>query len=229
MDVKEKGKPRNKTFLILSLLGIIYLSYAVATTPPTAPAPNTKTDKDVENLSNLYKIEKVDDLAPIKKTYLIRLNDEISKDHLKNIANEITSNERSKYERIFITYLLPGMKDGHGAWSTTHFNPDLEIKIYGSTYEFKSKLKKNILEENSLGLWDVNGIAIFFEILNKENKWFIKTTYDDGSIVLDKCNKNGDKFILGNNILGDYLIVNDNGNVDLFYKGKKHNFAIKIK
>ena len=34
-----------------------------------------------------------------------------------------------RFKRVFITWYLPGMEVGAGAWATTHFNPLLEVTI----------------------------------------------------------------------------------------------------
>lgn len=34
-----------------------------------------------------------------------------------------------RYPRIFLTWYLPGMEIGAGAWATTHFEPTLTINI----------------------------------------------------------------------------------------------------
>ena len=34
-----------------------------------------------------------------------------------------------RFKRVFITWYLPGMEVGSGAWATTHFNPLLEVTI----------------------------------------------------------------------------------------------------
>lgn len=34
-----------------------------------------------------------------------------------------------RFKRIFVTWYLPGMEVGAGAWATTHFNPFLKITI----------------------------------------------------------------------------------------------------
>lgn len=40
------------------------------------------------------------------------------------------------YPRVFLTWYLTGMKIGGGAWATTHFDPELEIKIMDWMLEY---------------------------------------------------------------------------------------------
>ena len=41
-----------------------------------------------------------------------------------------------RYPRIFITWYLPGMKIGAGAWATTHFEPKLTVNIMDWMLEY---------------------------------------------------------------------------------------------
>lgn len=117
-DKKEKtpeelklGK-RINTILISALVIGIVLSYLMDVT--TEIPPHT-----VENAKcmELYKC-----------SYDVRIQTKLSEELLTNIAEKLK--RRSPYaEKTFITYYLPCMEIGNGAWATSHFNPDLEIDI----------------------------------------------------------------------------------------------------
>ena len=47
---------------------------------------------------------------------------------LEAISNSIVQ-KTGKFERYFVTFYLPGMEVGSGAFATAHHNPDLEVKI----------------------------------------------------------------------------------------------------
>lgn len=66
-----------------------------------------------------------------KRSVDVRLNYEISEEELEAIAWRIKKMDRFKYGRTFIGYYLPGMKIDAGYWATTHFTPDLEVRILG--------------------------------------------------------------------------------------------------
>ena len=76
-----------------------------------------------------YTITNEETLTDIKTMIDIRLESEVDKEILHKIANELREDGRRKYKRVFICYYLPGMKVDAGAWATSHFNPDLEVKI----------------------------------------------------------------------------------------------------
>lgn len=73
-----------------------------------------------------------------KRSVTIRLNRKVSKGVLRTLAYQIKSQDSNRYDRTFICYLLPGMELNAGAWATTHFNPNLKIKILGISIEDES-------------------------------------------------------------------------------------------
>lgn len=78
-----------------------------------------------------YSIIKDKKTHNIKRTIEIRLSGKISKDELRDIANKVKNSDPKEYDRTFILYYLPNQSTGHGAWATTHFNPNLKISILG--------------------------------------------------------------------------------------------------
>ncbi len=67
-----------------------------------------------------------------KLTMNLQLKNRLSEDSLKLIATEIKANNPNS-KRIFIFYYLQGEKSSGIAWATTHYTPDLEVNILGST------------------------------------------------------------------------------------------------
>jgi Putative peptidoglycan binding domain len=111
---------RNVEILFLSFLILfVFFTYATA-----------------ENYS--YKIIKVNRLGNIKCSITVRLSHKVSEDTLRQLAIKLHDKEPKKYDRMFITYYLPGMTIGAGAWATTHFNPNLDVRILGMTKETQS-------------------------------------------------------------------------------------------
>ena len=78
--------------------------------------------------------------AGIKRSLDVRLNKRVAEDTLRALALKLKSQDSRDYDRTFITYYLPGMTVGAGAWATTHFRPDLEVKILGLWTEEEKKL-----------------------------------------------------------------------------------------
>lgn len=76
----------------------------------------------------------------IKRSLDVRLNRKVSEETLQAIALKLRAIDPRNYERTFITYYLPDMAIGSGAWATTHFNPDLEVRVLGLTAEAEKSL-----------------------------------------------------------------------------------------
>lgn len=64
----------------------------------------------------------------IKRSVVVRLSREISYIDLVALGKSIRDKD-SNYERIFIEYYQPGMRENAGAWAVTHWTPNLEARI----------------------------------------------------------------------------------------------------
>ncbi len=53
----------------------------------------------------------------VKRALTIRLNRKVTEEQLRAIALELKARDPTNYKRTFVGYLLPGMKDGAGAWA----------------------------------------------------------------------------------------------------------------
>ena len=97
------------------------------------PVPSQAVPEPMPTIPPDVKITFIDINADknIEKVFDIRLNKEVSEETLSIIANMLKKSDRREYERILINYYLPDMVPGKGAWATTHYNPELEVKILG--------------------------------------------------------------------------------------------------
>lgn len=77
----------------------------------------------------------------IKRSVEIRLDRRINNKQLEELAYDIKSFDKNTYDRTFILYYLPGQKLGSGAWASTHFDPQLKVKILGASLEDVNKFK----------------------------------------------------------------------------------------
>ena len=112
-----------------------------------------------------YKIIKEEKYSAIKKVKLyIRINNEINETELKEIALKL-KRKRPKFKQFWIYYLLPGNIIGNGAWATTHFNPELELKILGPTKELLSKIN-DVDAKQQLG-WIYQNAQKLLKLINQ--------------------------------------------------------------
>ena len=153
----------------------------------------------------------------------MKLKTKIDEDQLKKIANEIRNNNRQKYERIFIEYYLPEMEINKGVWATSHFNPDLEIKIIGNTKDFEEK-NLNIADKiqgEIIGRWiDNTAPGGIYTLVNNNNNYSMLIKFKDGSVMteeLSKENVSGKiKYIKKGNSFGEFYMANPNNSLGIF-------------
>lgn len=160
-----------------------------------------------------YSIIDSSTLPVIKRSLDVRLNKKVSEKTLRAIALKLKSQDSRDHDCTFITYYLPGMTVGAGAWATTHFNPDLEVRILGLTAEE---------EERLVGRWFAESpyVSIHITIFREDGKLFIDPMFKDGSSLkeelVEKKSPLGRRFdpVEGTST-GDYLVLCSDGNLQV--------------
>ncbi len=142
-----------------------------------------------QNVDSIYTIEKRDVFGDIKLSLDIRLKNKVSKEQLNQLALTLKERERKPYEQIFIFWYLQEMEIGAGAWATTHFNPNLEVRILGITTEKEKELTAS--DENRggfvLGKWFDNSIGGGkYTLMNNNGTITIYIDFTDKSIYQEE-------------------------------------------
>jgi len=190
-----------------------------STSPPQEQPAVSPIPKDVT-----YTIIDQNVLPGIKRSLDIRLNKKVSEGALRSIATQLRGSDSNSYERTFIGYYLPDMEVNAGYWATSHFNPDLEVRILGLTAEQEETLKLQPADPSRelIGTWIDerphvgNRITIFLE----DDKLFMENTYKDGSSgqteVVEKKSPLGRRFekVAGSND-HDHWILKSDGSLQL--------------
>ena len=183
-----------KKFAIIITLTIFLISCDNSTMINEKLKENHQTENRIDTSEKLilnieYSIIKVDKIPNEKYSIDIRLEKEYKKTELEEFAyyvkNELITED---YTRVFISYYLPNMKVGQGAWATSHFNPELEIIMSSPFYDnTKEKEKVNLsktdiavntfLSKNSsceiIGKWYQGNNFLMF-IFKKNEKYNLK-------------------------------------------------------
>ena len=202
-----------------------------------------KTERQSTPKMPLYSIVKDEELRNIKRSVEVRLEERITEAELTIIANEIKSKKRTSYERTFIEYFMPGMISGQGCWATTHFNPDLVVRILGASKELLEQVIES--EEQAkqagdnieiIGRWDpLNRSVVTIKLQNEES--IVSRQFPDGSgrdYPLVRIS-NGRDFawsapeMFGNNMIGirisptggHLILFGNDGDIDTWYKIKQ--------
>lgn len=175
----------------------------------------TKDHKNVQ-----YEIVKDETLGGIKRMVEVVLSEKISEEELKKIAMEIKHSDSKNYEKTFINYSLRADKRftkdrKRDDWATTHFNPNLEVKIQGlnlkdeQTLLEKANASTNV-HRKIIGSWIDDRIGYTAVLFKEDKKLFMETSFYDGSqsideMIIDKNKKIKTKVDNGH---GEYYIIN---------------------
>ncbi|MBD3675517.1 MAG: hypothetical protein HUJ26_18545 [Planctomycetaceae bacterium] len=172
-----------------------------------------------------YEIIDEDQLRNVKRSLQIRLNKRVDQDVLRSIAMELVKSVPTKYERTFIGYYLPHMEpEQNPYWATTHFNPDLEVKILGFTKEEAITVFNNneISSGEIVGSWiyEVPNASSRIDIFKEKGKLFERRLYGDNSSTtsqLVELNSSlGRRFEkIEPNDFGDHYIVGELGELQI--------------
>ena len=171
-----------------------------------------------------YSIISTNTVPGVKRSLVVRLDKKVSEGTLRSLALELKSQDSRHYDRIFITYYLPGMAVGAGAWATTHFNPDLDLRILGLTSKEEELLVAKPISANRklLGRWldesPYSGGSI--TIFREGEKLYIERNFKDGSIfkakLVEKKSSSGRRFNMAEGSrFGDHWILDFDGNLQI--------------
>lgn len=161
-----------------------------------------------------------DTVHNIKRSLDIRLGKKVSKDQLQALAIKLKSEDPQKYERTFICYYLPGMIIDSGAWATTHFNPELEVRILGLTTDEENKLRQlpSMKPPGYLGSWFIDdGRRV--SIYKKNGVFYMQTMFSDGSKgedqLAEKQYEGGRKFVRVkySDPMDDFYVIDQDSNL----------------
>ncbi len=188
--------------------------------PSPAHAPATSIPADVS-----YSIIDSDTFLDYKRSLDVRLNEKVSKEILRAIALKLKSQDSRNYERTFICYYLPNMEVGAGAWATTHFNPNLDVRIQGLTAEQEEILKQQPDDPSRevIGGWldESPFIGSRITIFRQNGKLFIENTYKDGSsgkkeIVEKLAGKDRTFRKKEGSSVGEFYLIDNQGNLQMW-------------
>lgn len=199
---------------------------------------NTDTHRaDTEASINInYRIILDESKGSIKRTVEIELAERTDKETLKTIARKIKSSELGHYERTFIAYRIKG-DNGNTYWATTHYNPDLEIVILGTTKEDYELLKKETIpNEKIIGQWMAQwGGDYKMVAYTKNGITYIKSPITSGSGSSDKAyqlTSSSRGMILQDEEgkeSGAYFLINSSGDLEFWSATRNYYTAPKLK
>lgn len=131
----------------------------------------------------VYKITEDTVKGNIKRTVEVELSSRTNEDILRGLAEKIYTRSNVDVQRTFIGYRITGGHKNQGYWATTHYNPNLEIKILGENASDYEKIGNTPLPEGELlGTWMANwGYEYKMVAYKKDGETYIRSVFGDGS------------------------------------------------
>lgn len=181
-----------------------------------------------------YEITKEEINEVFKKVNLeVKLNKKINEQVLKEIALRLQKDRRN-YQNIWIFYTVDGMPKGT-TWATTHFSPELEVKILGSTeIQDRETVKTDEIVGEIHGIWrsekSLSG-AVLLLYTDTIGATKMRITFKDKSILENdvvKTKVSGKTKYADDNIHGEYYMIEPNGNLGLYGPEGKFDEAVII-
>lgn len=181
-------------------------------------------------------IEDKSNVALEKNQLTLEINQKLTEGQIATLAEKLF-NSKEKQRRFYIFYQLAGTKNGSGAWATSHFDPELDIQILGSTSqqdENANKVSNKQIDGEVIGKWrEDQYTSANYIIYKKDNKIFIKTIYKNGQTsdekLTEKKIKNGVRYdYVEDGYNGEYFVLKQNGGLE-FYNNENKNFTTATK
>ncbi len=116
------------------------------------------------------------------------------------------------------------MTPGSGAWATSHFNPNLEVKILGTTIEEEKALmsKPQKSSDKIIGEWlDESSYGAKYTLIKRNGKIIMICKYKDGSGSEEEMiqKKQSGKLRFEEkegNDFGEYYLIESNGRLAIY-------------
>ena len=169
-----------------------------------------------------YTIISDSDFRNEKRSVDVRLKNKVTLDTLGEIARNIKTLQEESYNKTFIFYYLPNMEVGAGAWATSHFRPELDVKIMGLSLEQEGKITQEITSASRdvIGVWRDNRpyVSADVTIYREKSKLYMETRYHDGSFSNEEMTE--EKFGIGTKLIqkggnphGEYFLIDKQNNL----------------
>lgn len=199
----------------------------------------TEDDKMIESSNSIAEYNILEDTVKnnIKRTVEVELPKRLDETELARLAEHIKGLSDKEVERTFIGYRITGNDPKQAYWATTHYNPNLEVKIMGESATNYEKMKGQELPEGDvIGSWMVNrGMEYRMTAYNKDGQTYLQSAYGDGTstddlYVLTESDK-GTKLEEEDNGFGEYFIINSEGELEFwsdngnYYTAKNSNLT----
>ena len=185
-----------------------------------------------------YVITKDESNVALEKNQIyVQLSEKLTEGQIATLAEELF-NSKDKQRRFYIYYSLINSNDDEMVWAISHFDPELEITINGSTATQEIKVKENAskVDGKIIGMfYEEEFTSASYTVFEKDNKIFVKNLLKNGQStqneMIESKVENGKKLEFKDGLYnGEYYILTNNNQLE-FYNKENKNFttAIEIK
>lgn len=168
-----------------------------------------------------------------KNQLTVEINQKITEGQIATLAEKLFDS-KPKQRRFYIFIQLQNVS---GAWAISHFDPELDIQILGSTSQQDDNANAKVEEKidgEVVGKWrEEQYTSSNYIIFKKDSKIFIRTIFKNGQTsdeeLTEKKVNTGTRFDYkegGYN--GEYFILNNDGGLE-FYNSENKNFTTATK
>ena len=210
-------KITSRVYLIFASVVILVINLGYADPKPKTEIPS-------------YTIIKDDNLAHYKRSVYIQLSRKVSEEALRSIALEVKNLDHRQYDRTFISYFLPGRDVEDGKWATSHFDPDLTIKIRGLSIEEEAFLRSDVIDSTweVIGGWFDEEFGKKLTIYKQDDMLYMERKFPDGSAfsfeLIEKPSPRGRMFErVSDDNFGEYYLIDQQGHLQFW--GRNGHFA----
>ena len=196
--------------------------------------PESTSGAEVKKLPK-YKIIEDTVKSNIKRTVEVELSSRTDEEQLRALAEQIYALKDVDVQRTFIGYRIAGEHQNQAYWATTHYDPDLKVKIMGESASDYEKLKNTALPDGDvLGSWMVSwGLEYKAIAYEKDGKTYIRNIHSDGSqgdriYELSKSDKGIKLQDESGKDHNEYFIINKNGDLEFWSENGNYYTAPKV-
>ena len=183
-----------------------------------------------------YSVVKDESDKTLEKNQLyVELSQKLTEGQIATVAGKLF-NSKDEKRRFYIFYSLKNTTNSDAAWAISHFDPELEIQIMGSTAMEENDLKLNAdkIDGEVIGkFYEEEYTSGAYTVFKKDDKVFVKTTFKDGSSMEKEMkvskSANGKKLeLMDGTQNGEYYILTENSLEFYNSEDKKFTVAEKI-
>lgn len=192
---------------------------------PEPANPTVDPARESPDITDLYSVNSDEELPPYKRTVEVTLYERINEETLEQIGRAIKADGQRNVERTFIGYRLEQQDPNTAYWATTHYNPELSVRVSGLTADqYDTYLNYDLSQDydNVLGSWLVergtNAVIVAFE---KDGQIHIDNFYPgEGAFghayERQELENGGQRLQQADDEFGEYFVITADGDLQFW-------------